>query len=166
MSAPWAALALSLVVAVATGESANAAAEATAMPAESSKATAASATAVVEPSEAEWTAIKRTIGDQLTALREGDASRAFSHASSGIRARFGDAPTFLRMVQEGYAALLVARYTEFLEGAAIDGRTIQPLRLVMHDDSVLVALYEMQRDESGAWRIAGCVIAESTVKST
>ena len=115
---------------------------------------------------AEWLAIQRTIGDQLAALREGDALRAYSFASAGIRQQFGDATAFLRMVQGGYAALLEARYTEFLEGAVIDGHTIQPLRLVMRDDTVLVALYEMQRDEAGRWRIAGCVLASSTVRST
>jgi len=107
----------------------------------------------------------KTIVDQLAALREGDGSRAFSFASAGIRQQFGDADTFLSMVRGSYAALLDARYTEFLEGAVIDGHTIQPLRLVLHDETVLVALYEMQRDERVGWRIAGCVIAPSTVRS-
>jgi hypothetical protein len=115
---------------------------------------------------AEWSAIKRIIGDQLVALRSGDATRAFSYASTGIRDQFDDATTFLLMVRQRYGVLLTARYTEFLEGAVIDGHTIQPLRLVMNDDTVLVALYEMQRDERGGWRIAGCVIAPSTVRST
>ena len=115
---------------------------------------------------AEWTAIRRVISGQLAALRAHDASRAFAFASDGIRERFGDAPAFLRMVEGSYAALLTARYTEFLEGAVIDGHTIQPLRLVMADDTVLVALYEMQRDDAGRWRVAGCVIAPSTVRST
>jgi len=113
----------------------------------------------------EWQAIRKTIVDQLAALREGDASRAFSFASAGIRQQFGDADTFLSMVRGSYAALLDARYTEFLEGAVIDGHTIQPLRLVLQDETVLVALYEMQRDERVGWRIAGCVIAPSTVRS-
>jgi uncharacterized protein DUF4864 len=115
---------------------------------------------------AEWTAIRRAIRGQLDALRARDAPRAFAFASDGIRERFGDAPAFLQMVESSYAALLAARYTEFLEGAVIDGHTIQPLRLVMADDTVLVALYEMQRDAAGRWRIAGCVIAPSTVRST
>jgi uncharacterized protein DUF4864 len=115
--------------------------------------------------EAEWQVIQRTIADQLAALRSGDASRAFSFASAGIRERFGDADIFLGMVRGSYGALLDARYTEFLEGAVIDGHTIQPLRLVLNDETVLVALYEMQRDERGGWRIAGCVIAPSTVRS-
>jgi uncharacterized protein DUF4864 len=115
--------------------------------------------------EAEWHAIQTTIGDQLAALRGGDAPRAFSFASAGIREQFGDADTFLGMVRASYAALLDARYTEFLEGAVIDGHTIQPLRLVQNDETVLVALYEMQRDARGGWRIAGCIIAPSTVRS-
>ena len=114
----------------------------------------------------EWAAIRRVIDDQLAALRQGDAPRAFAFASAAIREQFQDAPTFLRMVQDSYGVLLAARYVEFLEGAVIDGHTLQPLRLVMGDDTVLVALYEMQRDASGGWRIAGCVIAPSTVRST
>lgn len=114
---------------------------------------------------AEWLAIRSVISDQLAALRSGDATRAFSFASPAIQDQFGDAPTFLQMVQGSYRALLAARYTEFLDGALIEGRTIQPLRLVMNDDTVLVALYDLQRDERGGWRIAGCVIAPSTVRS-
>ena len=116
--------------------------------------------------EADWALIRSAIGEQLEALRSGDASRAFSFAATAIRAQFHDAPTFLRMVQNSYAVLLHARYTEFLEGALIEGRAIQPLRLVMNDETVLVALYEMQRDDAGIWRIAGCVVAPSTVRST
>ena len=114
----------------------------------------------------DWTAIQQIIGEQLAALRRGDATRAFSYASTGIRDQFDDATTFLSMVRQRYGVLLTARYTEFLEGAVIDGHTLQPLRLVMNDDTVLVAIYEMQRDERGGWRIAGCFIAPSTVRST
>ncbi|MEO8537188.1 MAG: DUF4864 domain-containing protein [Betaproteobacteria bacterium] len=113
----------------------------------------------------EWTSIRETIRAQLAALRRHDAAQAFSFAASGIRSHFGDAATFLAMVEQQYGALLTARYTEFLEGAVIDGHTIQPLRLVMSDDTVLVALYEMQRD-GDAWKIVGCAIAPSTVRST
>jgi len=110
----------------------------------------------------DWTAIKRVIGDQLAALRKGDAERAFSFAADGIRDQFADAATFLAMVRSGYDALLTARYTEFLEGAVIDGAVIQPLRLVAPDNTVRVALYTVQKD-GARWRIAGCVIAPSTV---
>jgi hypothetical protein len=112
----------------------------------------------------EWRAIQRVIGAQRAALRAGDAEKAFGYASPGIRAQFGDAPTFIAMVRRGYAALLDARYTEFLEGAVIDGRVLQPLRLIGPDNAVVVALYTMEK-HGGRWRIAGCVLAPSTVQA-
>ena len=114
---------------------------------------------------AEWAAIHDVIDAQRHAFLAGDAARAFSFAAPGIQERFGDAATFLAMVRGSYAPLLTARYVEFLEGGVVEGVTLQPLRLVMPDETVLVAIYEMRRDDAGRWRIAGCVIAPSTVRS-
>ena len=114
----------------------------------------------------EWTAIRKVIDDQLIALKAGDGVKAMTFAAPGIREQFGTPDNFLRMVREGYAPLLDARRTQFLEGAVIDDAIVQPLRLVLPDDSVMVALYQMQKQPDGQWRIAGCIIAPSTVQST
>ena len=113
----------------------------------------------------EWSAIRRTIDDQRKALKAGDARKAFSYATPGIRAQFRTPETFFEMVRDGYGALLEARFVEFLEGAVIEGAVIQPLRLVAPDNSVLVALYTMEKQKDGRWRIAGCVLAPSTVQA-
>jgi hypothetical protein len=115
---------------------------------------------------ADWAAIKKIIVDQRGALKAGDAAKAFSYASPGIRDQFGDAATFIGMVRTAYSALLTARYTEFLEGAVIDGAVIQPLRLVDTDNTVRVALYIMERQGNGTWRIGGCRIAPSMVQAS
>jgi hypothetical protein len=112
----------------------------------------------------EWTAIKKAIAQQLAALRAGDGERAFGYASPGIQAQFGDAQTFMAMVRSSYSPLLGARYTEFLEGAVIDGVIVQPLRLIAPDNTVLVALYTMER-QNRSWRISGCQLAPSTVQA-
>jgi Domain of unknown function (DUF4864) len=114
----------------------------------------------------EWKTIRNVIDDQLRALKAGDGAKAMTFAAPGIREQFGTPANFLRMVREGYAPLLDARYTQFLEGALIEGAVIQPLRLVLPDETVLVALYQMQRQPDGRWRIAGCVLAPSTAQST
>jgi Domain of unknown function (DUF4864) len=115
--------------------------------------------------EADWRAIKQVIGDQNRALRAGDAVKAFSYASPGIREQFGTPEHFLDMVRAAYGALIAARYSEFLEGAVVDGAVIQPLRLIAADNTVQVALYTMERQKDGRWRIAGCVLAPSTVQA-
>jgi hypothetical protein len=115
---------------------------------------------------AEWTAIQLVIGDQLKALKAGDGTKAMGFSVPGIRQQFRTPERFMRMVREGYAALLDARYSMFLAGAVVDGITIQPLQLVLPDNSVVVALYRMEKQKDGFWRIAGCVIAPSTVQAT
>jgi hypothetical protein len=115
---------------------------------------------------ADWKAIRTVIAQQRSALLAGDAGKAFGYASPGIKAQFGDAATFLAMVRAGYPALLTARYVEFLEGAVIDGTVIQPLRLIDPDNTVRVALYTMEKQQNGNWRISGCHIAPSTVQAT
>ena len=114
---------------------------------------------------AEWQAIKNVILQQLAALRAGDSVKAFSYATPGIQAQFGDARNFMIMVRNAYSPLLAARYDEFLEGAVIDGVIVQPLRLIGRDNTVLVAFYTMERQKRGGWRISGCMIAPSTVQA-
>lgn len=124
---------------------------------------ALAATAQMRASD--WKSIKQVISAQRAALIAGDGDKAFGYATPPLRAQFGDADTFMAMVHLGYPALLTARYTEFLEGAVIDGLIIQPLRLVDTDNSVRVALYTMEKQKNGAWRISGCRIGPSTVQA-
>jgi len=115
---------------------------------------------------ADWLAIRAVVEDQRAAFAAGDARRAFAYASPGIRERFVDAGTFLAMVRQSYSPLIEARDAQLLDGAVVDGRVIQPLQLVMPDDTVLVALYRMERQPGGAWRVAACLIAPSTLRAT
>lgn len=119
----------------------------------------------IEPTPpVDWTEIRRVVVAQREALAAGDAAGAYAHASAGIRAMYPSPSAFMAMVRQGYAALIDARHAELLDGATIGGDVIQPLRLVMPDGTVLVALYTMQRQGDG-WRIAGCLIAPSTLRS-
>ncbi|HWZ74052.1 MAG TPA: DUF4864 domain-containing protein [Casimicrobiaceae bacterium] len=125
-----------------------------------------SAALAADPMRAsDWKSIKQVIAAQRAALISGDGEKAFGYATPAIRAQFGDPDIFMAMVQIQYSALLTARYTEFLQGAVIDGLIIQPLRLVDADNSVRVALYTMEKQKGGAWRISGCRIGPSTTQA-
>ncbi|MEP6656021.1 MAG: DUF4864 domain-containing protein [Betaproteobacteria bacterium] len=116
--------------------------------------------------QGDWWAIKAAIRSQTVALKAQDAKRAFAFATPAMQAQLQTPESFMAMVQTGYEALLTARYTEFLEGAVIEGRVIQPMRLVAPDNTVLVAFYTMERQRDGTWRIAGCALAPSSVQAT
>ena len=126
---------------------------------------AAAAAAETKLPPAEWRAIQGVIAAQRAAIVAGDADKAFALASPGIQRQFGDAATFLAMVDAAYAPLESARYVEFLEGAVIDGIVLQPLRLIDADNTVRVALYTMEKQADGRWRISSCRIAPSTVRA-
>ena len=81
----------------------------------------------------EWKTIQQVIGDQLSALKAGDGSKAMAYSIPSVRQQFRTPERFMRMVREGYRPLLDARSSSFLEGAVVDGQTIQPLQLVMPD---------------------------------
>lgn len=115
---------------------------------------------------AEWKAIEQAIGGQRAALKAGDGAKALTFATPAMRDQFGSADRFMRMVRDGYAPLLAARDTKFLEGAVIEGAVIQPLRLILPDNTVLVAIYQMEKQKDGRWKIAGCILAPSTVQAT
>ena len=125
----------------------------------------ATVAAQTAPTAAEWHAIREVIAAQRAAIVAGDADKAFGYASPGIQQQFGDAASFLAMVDAAYAALESARYVEFLEGAVIEGIVVQPLRLIDADNTVRVALYTMEKQAGGEWRISSCRIAPSTVRA-
>ena len=123
------------------------------------------AAAQTAPTAAEWQSIQEIIAAQRAAIIAGDADKAFGYASPGIQQQFGDAASFLAMVDAAYSELESARYVEFLKGAVIDGIIVQPLRLIGADNTVRVALYTMEKQADGKWRISGCRIAPSTVRA-
>lgn len=115
--------------------------------------------------KSDWLSIRSVISEQLKALKAGDAAKAMSFAAPGIRSQFGTPQNFIAMVRNGYVPLLAARYTEFLGGSVADGSVIQPLRLIAPDNAVLVALYTMEKQKDGRWKITGCVLAPSDVQA-
>lgn len=115
---------------------------------------------------AQWKAIETVIEQQRAALVAGDGTKAMAFATPALRGQFGTPENFMRMVRSSYAALLEARATRFLEGAVIEGTVVQPLRLILPDNTVLVAIYQMEKQKDGRWKIAGCVLAPSKVLAT
>ena len=106
-------------------------------------------------------AIHGVIQSQLDAFRADDGGAAFSYASPGIQGMFGDAAHFLAMVKTGYPMVYRPRSTTFGHLVEIDGQTVQKVRLVGPDGQPTVALYYMEHEADGTWKIDGCQLTES-----
>ena len=124
------------------------------------------------PTPDDHNAIRGLILAQLDAFAAGDAERAFSFASAGIRERFGDAATFVEMVRRHYPGVYRARGARFArlrprrDGAgAITGAIQVVFLLSATGDDTNVATYHLSREEPG-WGISGCEVAHWTSPGT
>ncbi len=113
----------------------------------------------VAPADA--AAIRSVIQAQWDAFRRDDGAAAFGLASPGIQAQFGDAGTFMDMVRRGYQPVYRPRSTAFGVLERSDGQIVQHVRVVGPDGGSRDALYFMEREPDGKWRIAGCMLVDS-----
>ena len=112
-------------------------------------------------SRADAAASEAVISHQLGAFLHDDGEAAFSDASPGIQQMFHDPATYMEMVKTGYQPVYRSSHVEFRDLGMIDGRLIQQVYMVGPDGVAVLALYEMQRQPDGSWRINGCSIARA-----
>lgn len=111
--------------------------------------------------EADRTAIRTVIEEQMQAFRADDAPAAFAFASPAIQAQFGDAGNFLDMVRSGYRPVYRPRTHFFGPLIELDGRPVQKVEVVGPDGQNELALYFMEHEPDGSWRVSGCLLTET-----
>ncbi len=115
---------------------------------------------------AERAAIKSVIEQQIAAFRRDDAPAAFAFASPAIQAHFGSPETFMRMVQTSYSPVYHPREVSFRTAKPSEAGIVQEVSVTAEDGTVVTALYLMEHERDGTWRINGCVLTSSEEKGT
>ena len=98
------------------------------------------------------------IRSQEQAFAHDDAAVAYSFAAPAIRERFPNADAFIAMVRQGYAPVYRHKSFEFGESRAADGRIAQTVRIIDADGNPWDALYTLEQQSDGSWKITGCVL--------
>lgn len=111
-------------------------------------------------------AFRAVISAQVEAFRRDDWAAAFAFASPGIRARFGSVDGFRSMVMGAYQAVARPRVFEYEAATVVDGRPAQPVFVVGPDGTAHRALYFMEQQPDGTWRIGGCVLLPVADRTT
>ena len=106
-------------------------------------------------------AIVQVIRDQMAAFRRDDAAGAFGFASPGIQGMFGTADRFLDMVRQAYQPVYRPRSAEFGPTETVEGKVVQSVEIEGPDGRRQTAIYTMERQPDGSWRISGCVLTDS-----
>ena len=104
---------------------------------------------------------QRIITAQITAFRADDGLAAYGFAAPVVQNIFPTPEIFMTMVKQGYRPVYRPRSFNFTE-ALIDpmGRPSQKMTVVGPDGKSYIALYSMEKQPDGTWRIAGCTLLE------
>jgi len=109
---------------------------------------------------ADRAAIRGAIAGQIAAFRRDDGVAAFGFASPGIRGMFGTPDNFMAMVRGGYRPVYRPQDVAFRELLRLGDTLIQPVAVIGPDGARALALYAMERQSDGSWRIAGCQLVD------
>ena len=110
--------------------------------------------------------IDRVITAQIEAFRHNDAAAAFALASPGIQAKFGDSTHFIDAVRQAYPQVYRPRSFRFTTLTDDDGRPRQHVEVVGPDGALVTAVYDLEHEADGSWRIAGCTLLKSALRET
>ena len=120
---------------------------------------AAPAQAQSSVADADQARIIGVIQGQMAAFQADAAGEAFSYATPGIQRMFGTPERFMAMVRSGYQPVYRPQEVEFRELRDTAEGPVQSVLVVGPDGVAVMALYIMQQQADGTWRIAGCVLA-------
>ena len=102
--------------------------------------------------------VRVVIEIQIAAFQRDDGVEAFSYASPTVQDIFGNPENFMRMVRNGYRPVYRPRQVFFQEAVLHQGQLVQALVVTDQDGDVVIALYTMEQQPDGSWRIGGVVL--------
>ena len=109
-------------------------------------------------SDGDRSSIRDVIESQLAAFQRDDGAQAFSYASPTVRRQFGTPERFMHMVRTGYPPVYRPREVEFRDVVVAGDMPAQKVLLVGPDGVPVMAIYPMQRQADGSWKIDGCFL--------
>jgi hypothetical protein len=105
-------------------------------------------------------AIRSVIQSQMSAFQRDDGDGAFSLASPFIQGLFQNPEHFMSMVRRGYQPVYRPKDVRFRDIVEFQGQPTQRVMVIGPDGKPIMALYMMQKQPDGSWRINGCVLME------
>jgi hypothetical protein len=113
-------------------------------------------------SEAEAQEFQRIIAGQLNAFSADDGAAAYAFATPSIQRLFPNPEIFMSMVKKGYAPVYRRQSYSFGKiGNEMGGQPTQHVSIIDANGKAWTALYAMERQPDGSWKINGCMLVEA-----
>jgi hypothetical protein len=104
---------------------------------------------------ADQAAISAMITSQLEAFKRDDSAGAFAHAAPIIKQQFQSDANFMEMVKRGYQPVYRPQAYEFTELKETNLGLTQTVRITDSRGEVWNALYRVEKQDDGSWKISG-----------
>ncbi len=128
--------------------------------------TAAGATVTrAEIAEADRQVFRDIIAGQIAAFQRDDGATAYGYASPTIQGLFPGVDRFMAMVRLGYQPVYRPRSVTFGTVAETARGPEQRVFVTGPDGRHWLAIYTLQKQPDGSWRINGCVLTEDPGES-
>ena len=114
---------------------------------------------------ADKSAIRGVIERQIEAMRRDDGAAAYGYAAPAIQRMFPSEDSFMRMVRDAYRPVYKPRSVLF--GELKDGadEITQSVLLRDADGEDWLAIYSLERQADGSWKISGCRLTKDLGES-
>jgi hypothetical protein len=111
--------------------------------------------------DAEAREFQRIITGQLNAFNADDGAGAYAFAAPAIRRLFPSPEIFMSMVKQGYPPIYRRQSYSFGQaGLDVTGAPIQRVTIIDMNGKAWIAIYTMERQPDGSWKIVGCRLVE------
>jgi hypothetical protein len=105
---------------------------------------------------------QRIITSQLNAFNADDGAAAYGFAAPAIKQMFPSPEIFMSMVKKGYPQVYRRQSYSFGRiGNEMGGAPTQHVTIVDQNGKTWIALYAMERQPDGSWKIVGCQLVEA-----
>lgn len=104
--------------------------------------------------------IRGVVSAQIEAFKHDDAKLAFSLATPEVQAMMGTPERFISIVREQYLPVYRPKKIDFRTPVELSDQAgvMQPAVVVGPDNLPVYAVYTVERQQDGAWRISGCLL--------
>ena len=117
--------------------------------------------ALAEDATAANETFKSVITEQLQGIARGDGASAYAEAAPNVQQIFPSPDIFMNMVQTGYPQVYRNKQYSFGDAGTDEmGRPYQRVEILGMDGARYAAIYFMERQADGSWKISGVVMAK------
>ena len=104
--------------------------------------------------------IQSLISGQIDAFRHDDGTAAYGFASPTIQGYYPTVDAFMGMVKNGYLPVYRPQSVTFGPLVESEVGALQKVFITGPDGKSYIAVYSMQRQPDGTWKINGCSLME------